>query len=68
MRESMNFVRSCGRILRRDKDLTRDDFLFVGTFGGVLFVIVLLVFVTMVFGDGPSFFNWLFGRTLFKDT
>jgi hypothetical protein len=56
------------RILRRDPMVTRDDVLFVMFFGGTMLLIVSIAIVTLVFGDGATFLNWLFGKHFFKDS
>ena len=63
----MDLFSICLLILRRDPDLDRDDVLFVLVFGSAFLVIILLTVVTLVFGDGPEFIKWLFGKAVFKE-
>jgi hypothetical protein len=66
--KSMDLLTVWLKILRRDPMVTRDDVLFLAVFGGTMLLIVSIAIVTLVFGDGATFVNWLFGRPFFKDS
>ena len=58
----MDLFKSVLKILRRDPEVDSDDVLFVLYFSLPFFVIILLIAVTLVFGDGATFVRWILGK------
>jgi hypothetical protein len=64
-RHKMDFFKLCWQILRRDPGVNRDDVLFVTIFGGTFLFIIFLTWLTLVYGDAPTFIERVIGRDFF---